>query len=393
MEIQSIALKPKKHLRVENGHPWIFSDEIAGHVEEIPAGELVRIITAEGKEIGYGFYNRHSLISVRFISETPVENFYEFFRKRIRKAIQFRKEIYPDRTSLRIVHSESDFLPGLIIDKYNDTYVLQVNSAGIEKNIDVIIEVLKDELGAKNIFTSNNFYFRRLEGLTESDSVYEGNVTTEIISDGEITYTVNFQESQKTGFYFDQHENRKTVQSFASGKTVLDCFCNSGGFGLHAAKGGAAKVIFIDSSLPAVENAKQNFMNNKFTCEPAFIHQEVFSYLADCARAGIKFDLIVLDPPAFARGKKDIHKAGKAYRKLNRIALGLLADGGYLFTASCSHHIDRESFRKILFNSVKDSGKYVQLIHFAGASPDHPVLVSMPESEYLKFAVLRKAGN
>ncbi|MEW6703150.1 MAG: class I SAM-dependent rRNA methyltransferase, partial [Bacteroidota bacterium] len=284
---------------------------------------------------------------------------------------------------------ESDFLPGLIIDKYNNTFVLQIYSAGIEKNIDLITKILKEEFSAKNIFTKSEEYFRKLEGLPVENKVYLGIIEGEIISDGFVKYKINFSTGHKTGFYFDQCNNREFFGKFCKDKSVLDCFCNSGGFGLHAAKWNAKSLLFVDSSSEEIKNAQENFFLNGFRCEAEFIQYDVFDYLENCKAQNKKFDIINLDPPAFAKNKKTIATAIKGYEKLNRLAMDLLKDNGLLFTSSCSHHLNEEMFLDVINRAALKAGKRIQLFYSNNASLDHPSLPSMEETVYLKFAALK----
>jgi 23S rRNA (cytosine1962-C5)-methyltransferase len=285
--------------------------------------------------------------------------------------------------------SESDYLPGLIIDKYNNTFVLQVYSFGMEINIDMVNAILKEDLNAENIFSKNEEYFRTLEGLPTEDKIYLGGIKDEIINDGSVDYIVRFEKGHKTGFYFDQCDNRFFIEKFVQGKNVLDAFCNSGGFGLHALKGGAAKVSFVDSSLNEIESAKENYNLNNFTSDAEFIPDDVFRFLEFCISSGRKFDIVMIDPPAFAKSRKSIPTAKKGYEKLNKLALQCISESGYLVTSSCSYHIGKEDFIEAVNLASAKSARPVQLIYFNGASMDHPRLPSMDETGYLKFGIFR----
>lgn len=384
-----IILKKNEERRLLNGHQWIFSNEIQ-NVEENPEnGELVDIYDSRNNFLGKGFYNKNSLIACRFIANQKEINLEDLFKERLLRAFQLRKDFYPNRNSFRLVFSESDFIPGLIIDKYNDTYVLQVYSYGTEKNINSVVQALKEEFNAKNIFTQNEEYLRRLEGLPEGNSIYAGAKEIEIIEDGHIKYKINFERTQKTGFFFDQSDNRIFISKICKDKNVLDAFCNSGGFGLHAAFVGASNVTLVDSSSTEIENAKENFELNKLNTPAEFITSDVFDYLQNCKLTNKKFDIVMIDPPAFAKNKKSLPTAKKGYEKLNRLALEVLNPDGYLITSSCSHHLAEDEFLEIINRAAIKVGKTIQLVHFNNASLDHPQLLSMPETVYLKFAVFR----
>ena len=387
--MKKITLKRNEDKRIRNGHLWVFSNEIDKIEEGIVNGDLVLLYDSKEGLIGTGFYNKNSLIAVRILSTGKIEDLKEDFKKKLLNALRLRKELYPSDNSFRLSFSESDYLPGLIIDKYNNTYVLQVYSYGMEKNISLIADILKEEFQAENIFSKNEDYFRTLEGLPTEDKVYLGEIKNELISDGSINYLINFEKGHKTGFYFDQRDNRFFIERLVNGKTVLDAFCNSGGFGLHAAKAGASKVTFVDSSAHEIESAKENFKLNNFSTETEFIEEDVFNYLEKTASSKVKFDVVMIDPPAFAKSRKNIPTAKKGYERLNKLALQCVTNGGYLVTSSCSYHISRDDFISAVSNASVKAAKPVQLIYFNSASMDHPKLPSMSETSYLKFGVFR----
>ncbi len=389
-----VTLRKNEERRVKNGHLWIFSNEIVKVEEEVSNGDVVQVFDSRNNFIGCGFYNSNSLIAVRIISHKEEVDLPNLFKERLHAAYNFRKSVYPDRNSFRMVFSESDFLPGLIIDKYNDTFVLQVYSAGIEKNIESIIKILTEDFSAKNIFSKGEEYFRTLEGLAIENKVYFGEMHSdalgeEIIDDGSVKYKIHFATGHKTGFYFDQCDNREFFGKLCKDKSVLDCFCNSGGFGLHAALNGAKSIEFVDSSSEEIKNAQGNFSLNGFKNKAEFIQSDVFDYLEKCKTENKKFDIINLDPPAFAKSKKTIATAIKGYEKLNRLAMEQLKDGGLLFTSSCSHHLKEEMFLDAVNTAALKAGKKIQLFYFNNASLDHPSLPAMEETVYLKFAALK----
>ena len=387
--LAKILLKKNEERRIKQGHLWIFSNEIANVEGDISNGELVHVFDSKNNFIGSGFYNGNSLIAVRIISNEESVDLEKLFRHRLNTAYEFRNRIYPDRKSFRLVFSESDFLPGLIIDKYNDSFVLQVYSAGMEKNIELITRILHEDFSAKNIFAKGEEYFRKIEGLPEENKIYLGKMNEEIISDGKVKYKINFATGHKTGFYFDQCDNREFFGKFCENKSVLDCFCNSGGFGLHAAYNKAKKIVFVDSSSEEIKNAQENFSFNGFNSKTEFIQSDVFDYLEKCNSEKKTFDVINLDPPAFAKNKKTLATAIKGYEKLNRFAISLLKDDGLLFTSSCSHHLKEEMFLDAINTAALKTGKKIQLFHFNNASLDHPFLPAMEETVYLKFAAVR----
>ena len=386
-----IYLKKNEERRIKAGHLWIFSNEIAGTEGDPQNGDLTEVYDYKKNLTGTGFYNKNSLIALRLISSVKVDDLKVLFRTRLTSANELRKKLYPGRDSYRMVFSESDFLPGLIIDKYNSTFVMQVYSAGMEKNIDMLVDILKSDFSAENIFTKNEEYLRKLEGIDPEDNIYLGERKREMISDGLIKYEIDFEKGQKTGFYFDQSDNRFFIEKLAAGKTVLDAFCNSGGFGLHAAKAGAVSVDFIDSSANEIQSAENNFKLNELSCDSQFTADDVFDFLEKCINEKRKFDIVMIDPPAFAKNRKTVPVAKKGYERLNRLAIQSVKDSGFLVTSSCSHHIKSDEFLEIINNASIKTGRKIQLVQFNSASLDHPQIPSMPETTYLKFAVFRIA--
>ena len=382
-----VHLKKNEERRIKTGHLWIFSNEILDIAGEPGNGDLVEIYDSKNSFVGTGFYNRNSLIAVRILSDGKIEDLRELFRIRLNNAFNLRKSFYPQRNSFRLVFSESDFLPGLIIDKYNDTYVLQVYSYGMDKNIEIITEILREAYAAENIFTKNEEYFRNLEGLPAENTVFLGEIGKEIINDGSVNYEINFDKAHKTGFYFDQSDNRFFIEKFVTGKSVLDAFCYSGGFGLHAGKAGASSVAFVDSSSTELENARKNFSLNELTIRSEFIVSDVFDYFEKCIEEKIKFDVVMIDPPAFAKNRKSIHVAKKGYERLNRLALQTVNQNGFIITSSCSYHISEAEFLQIINQAASRTGKKIRQVYLNGASLDHPKLPAMPETGYLKFGV------
>lgn len=384
-----IFLKKNEDKRIKLGHLWVFSNEIAKTEGEADNGDICSLYDAAGTKLGDGFYNKNSLISLRLLDKSFDGDFVAYARKMILHALELRRTFYPDRISYRLIFSESDFMPGLIIDKYNDTYVMQVYCFGMQKNIEHVVKVLKDDLGAKNIFSKNEGYFRKLEGLPEEDQLFEGGVGKEVIDDGSIKYNIDLSASQKTGFYFDQCDNREFIEKLVKEKKVLDAFCNSGGFGLHAARAGASWVTFLDSSAAEIENAQKNFSANGLKTENEFVIGDIFEFLQRSIDAGRKFDVVMIDPPAFAKSRKSFPTALKGYTKLNRLALLLVSANGYLVTSSCSHHVKKEDFFQTITSAAQKAARELQLVHYNGASLDHPELPAMEETTYLKFAVFR----
>ena len=388
-----VILKRNEDKRIRSGHLWVFSNEVSEVKNDPENGELVEVYDSKKKFLGEGYFNKNSLIAVRILSRDKILSLDKYLKEKIKSAFNLRKQLYPDRNSFRLVFSESDFLPGLIIDKYNDTYVLQIYSAGIRKNIDIFVGILKNEFNAKNIFTKNESNFRKMEFLPEDDEIYLGEKREEIIDDGSIKFRINFEKGHKTGFYFDQNDNRFFLEKIVKGKNVLDGFCNSGGFGLHAIKAGAESVAFLDSSAFEIDNVKYNYELNEFSTKAFFIVDDVFDYLKKIIAEQRRYDIIVIDPPAFAKSKKNLPMAKKGYEKLNRLALQCINNNGFLVSSSCSYHLKKDEFIQVINSAASKSGKTLQLIYYNGAALDHPQVPSMEETTYLKFAVFKAGGS
>jgi 23S rRNA (cytosine1962-C5)-methyltransferase len=259
----------------------------------------------------------------------------------------------------------------------------------MQKHIDHIIKILEDDYSAENIFTKHDVYFRKLEGLPEEDEIYLGEMKPEIISDGSLRYLIDFEKGQKTGFYFDQQDNRYFVEKLANGKNIIDAFSNSGGFGMHAAKAGAASVTFVDSSPLELENVQKNLELNNLNISAEYITEDVFDCFYRLVGESKKYDVVIVDPPAFAKSKKTVAIASKGYQKLNKRALQLVSENGFLVTSSCSQHINKEEFIQIIIDAARKARKKIQLVHYSGAAFDHPELPAMPETTYLKFLVFK----
>ena len=379
-----IVLKKNEEHRITAGHQWVFSNEIAS-LRGIPeTGEVVELLRHDQKFLGLGFYHPHSLIAFRYLTPEQEEIGFSFFEGRIKQAFSLRQKLYPGSETFRLVHGESDFLPGLIIDKYNEYISLQILSAGMDKQTETVCDVLESMFHPKAIVARNDVAVRTLEELPLEKKVLRGNAGVTIINDG-VKFEVDVLNGQKTGFFLDQRENRKSIHRYATGGSVLDCFCNEGGFALHAASAKAASVRGLDISEPAIAKARVNARLN--SAEVDFEIGDVSEMLKMLAEKNKKFDMVILDPPSFTKSKKNIPAALRGYKDINSAALRLINIGGFLVTASCSHHITEDGFLSAIEQAAIKSKHDVQLLEFAGAAPDHPVIPAMPETKYLKFAI------
>lgn len=391
--MSSIKLKKGRDKSFLRKHPWIFSGAIDTVKDFNHNGETVDIISADGKLLGYGSYSSHSQISVRVLSFNPEEKIdADFFRKRIHTSIEFRKKIInADVTnSYRIINAESDFLPGVIVDKYNDYIVCQFLSAGAEFWKSEIVSILSSELNPLGIYERSNVEVREKEGLKPVKGNLFGKEPpdlVEILENGN-KFFIDIKEGHKTGFYLDQRDNRNFVTDFSNDAEILNCFSYTGGFSVYALKGGAKKIINVDTSAEALSLAEKNLLLNGVDASKfENVHDDVFKYLRKLRDVDKQFDIVILDPPKFAESVSQIDKASRGYKDINLLAFKLLKSNGILFTFSCSGHIIPDLFNKIVADAANDSGCKVHIIKYLTQSPDHTISTSFPEGQYLKGLV------
>jgi 23S rRNA (cytosine1962-C5)-methyltransferase len=389
-----ITLKKGKEKAALQRHPWVFSgalEKVKGKPED---GDVVKVFAFDNEFLAYGYYNSNSRVAVRLLewdeSQTIDNNWYQ---NRLKQAIASRQFILSEQTNTcRLVFSEADFLPGLIVDQYADFLSLQILSSGIEKVKAEIVEILKAELKPTGIFDKSDATARTHEGLPIENGLLWGENPPEFLAVKEngITYNINIAEGQKSGFYCDQRDNRHILASYTKGKKVLDCFSYSGGFSLNSLANGAASITCVDSSGLAIETLKQNVALNKFDVNKVTtIQSDVNKQLRAFKESGELFDVIVLDPPKYAPSRSALDRAARAYKDLNRLGMLLLEKGGLLATFSCSGAVDIETFKQIIAWAALDAGKEVQIIKQFCQPEDHPVRISFPEGEYLKGLLLR----
>ena len=382
---KQIILKKNEEHRIVAGHQWVFSNEIASLRGDPEKGDIVELLRHDEKFLGLGFYHPHSLITFRFLTTEQEDISANYFERRIQQALVLRQKLYPGAETFRLVHGESDFLPGLVIDKYNEFISLQILSAGMEKRITLICDVLESIFHPKAIVARNDVAIRALEELPIEKKVLRGNPSITIIDDDGVKFEVDILQGQKTGFFLDQRENRKAVHRYAIGAAVLDCFCNEGGFALHAAAAQAVSVRGIDISESAVAKAKVNARLNSAAAD--FVIGDVLDSLKQLGEDKKRFDVIILDPPSFTKSKKNIPAALRGYKEINAAALRILSPGGYLVSSSCSHHITEDGFLSTIEQAAVKAKRDIQLLEFSGAAPDHPIIPAMPETKYLKFGI------
>jgi 23S rRNA (cytosine1962-C5)-methyltransferase len=386
-----VRLKPGQEDRLLSGHLWLFSNEIAKVEGEAAPGSLAEVFTAGGESLGVGFYHPNSLIALRMLSDRVEPIDASFFQTRLAAALAYRERVCPGETSYRLCFGESDALPGLVADRYSDCVVLQVFSAGMEARLPEIGTALETLLSPRGIFLKNDHRLRQLEGLPGECRLLAGSVPERVpISEGGLRFVVPVGAGQKTGHYFDQRENRAYLRPFFAGRTVLDLYCYTGAFAVNAAKFGAKAVLGVDSSGAAVALARENASLNGVAEAVTFDEADAEVVLTSFAQRRQPFrpDMILLDPPSFVPSKKHLPKALRTYAKLNAAALQALPSGGLLATSTCSHHVGREEFVKMLRQSQAKARRPVRMLSLRGQAADHPVLLAMPETEYLHFALL-----
>ena len=385
--LPQITILPGKHKRAKARHPWIYANEIAmtPETKALPAGSLVSVVNSGGEPMGTAFFSAHTLVVARMLSKRPAQPFTAaFVAERLRNAISWRDKLFSE-PFYRLAHAEADGLPGLIIDRFGGGVVCQFNSAGLEQHRDAVLAGIEEALQPDWLLLRNDSTQRTLERLPSTVEVIKGTVPAplEILENG-VTYLADPADGQKTGWFYDQRLNRTMVAGLARDARVLDAYCYLGGFGLLAAQAGAAEVTLLDRSAGAlelaVEAAARNGLADRITAERA----EVFDTLAAFASEGRQFDVVVIDPPAFAKSKKDLQAALRGYRKLARLAAKTVAPGGFLLAASCSHTVDPPSFTLETSRGIQECGRTSRILRSTGASPDHPTHPQLPESAYLK---------
>lgn len=397
--LKTVMISKRAELAARGGHPWIYGSEIKDMDEGIAPGDMVKILSSKGKFVGTGFYNPHSKITIRIFSTNANDRFDEaFWKRRAAYAVDYRLQVMrkEDYDCCRLVFGEADQLPGMTVDRFGDVLSVQVLSLGMEKRkhlfLDGLIEVLRERnLPVSCIYERNDVKIRELEGMEQYKGFYhspllapeEEKTLVDIVENG-IRYTVDVENGQKTGFFLDQKFNRLAAASIARGRHVLDCFTHTGAFALNAAKGGAASVTALDISEEAVHMAAHNGIINGLPIQA--VKADVFDFLTELDRTkNHEYDYIILDPPAFTKSGRTVHEAFRGYKEINYRAMKILPRGGYLATCSCSHFMGEELFVKMVKEAARDAGVTLRQIEFRQQAPDHPILMTVPETYYLKF--------
>lgn len=383
----SVFLKKGEEKRVKAGHSWVYANEVARIEGKDKNGSLASVYSFDGKFIGKGYINHLSKILVRiFIRDENATDDQDFYLERIHRANECRKALGYDNC-YRAIFAEADELPALIVDKYDDILVCQFLSLGIDKRKDMIVDCLVKEFSPRGIFERSDVSVRAKEGLDEKKCVLYGEVPNEvIITENDIKMSVDVKNGQKTGYFLDQKENRFAARRYAKGR-VLDCFCNSGGFSMNCALS-ADEVLSADISKTALENVERNAYLNGFG-NVKMVSGDVFELLRNYKSSGEKFDLVILDPPAFCKSASEVKDAYRGYKDINVLGMKLVKSGGYLISSSCSHYMTLPLFEKMLIESAKESGRLVRTLEIKSQAPDHPSLLCAEETQYLKFFVMQ----
>lgn len=442
-----VFLKRNRKKRLEQGHPWVYQSEI-GRVEGAPKpGDIVEVVNHSGHFLAKGTINPNSQIAVRVLTYNPAEEIDDaFFVRRVRDAWEYRQRMLEDTNACRVLYGEADFLPGVVVDKFADVLVIQILSLGMEVRREQLVRALVQVLRPKGIYERSDVPVRELEGLEQRTGLVWGEALREVeIVENGLRYIVDIVEGQKTGFFFDQRENRAAIaplmtgwgasrgialqpvaedgeplsrlgkgeenvrplldgqgkpvlkpvdkrgkvikNPFWDGAEVLECFSHTGSFALNACKYGAKKVTCLDISEHAIETAKRNVTMNGYLHRVDFVVANAFDYLREQVQKGNSWDVVILDPPAFAKTKAAVEGACRGYKDINLNGMKLVRDGGFLVTASCSYHMRPELFREVIQDAAFDAKKILRLVHWSGAGKDHPEILGVEEGHYLKFAI------
>ncbi len=387
----AILLQPGRHRRAEAGHPWIYSNEVMmdAAAKALPPGTLVSLRSAGGDPLGVATFNPHTLVSARLLDRDVKRRIdADFFAERLERALALRRRLYAE-PYYRLVHAEADALPGAVADRYGEVLVLQLNTAGMARLEAELLAACDAALAPAAVVLRNDSPARALEGLESELRLAKGEIAgaVELVENG-VRGLADPREGQKTGWFFDQRDNRRFVAALCAGARVLDLYCYTGGFAVQAAMGGADAVLAFDRSEPALVLAAQAAELNGVGERCRFQRADAFGELSRLGAAGERFDVVIADPPAFVKSKKDLGPGLRGYRKLARLAASLVAPAGVLFLASCSHNVEPPDFAEAVRRGLEDAGRSGRILRSAGAAPDHPVHPWLPESAYLKAQVL-----
>jgi 23S rRNA (cytosine1962-C5)-methyltransferase len=387
----TISLQAGRHKRARHGHPWVYSNEIQmdAAAKAVPPGSLVRLVEAGGAPLGTATFNPHTLIAARILDPDPAAVVDAgFLAGRLRRALALRERLY-GRPFYRLVHAEADGLPALVIDRYGDVVAVQANSAGMDRLLPELLEAIDSVLAPAAIVLRSDSPARSLEGLDSETRIAKGALDGPVpLEENGGTFFADIAGGQKTGWFYDQRDNRAFVAGLAAGARVIDFYTYHGGFAVQCARAGAASVVAVDRSQAALDMAARAAEANGVADRVGLRKSEAFAELERLAGSGERFDVVIADPPAFVKSRKDLQAGSRAYRKLTRLAAGITSPGGFLLIASCSHNVEPPLFAEQVARGLADAGRSGRIVRFAGAAPDHPVHPLLPESAYLKAQVL-----
>lgn len=391
----TVTLKKGEGRALNAGGSWIYDNEIEKLVGDINDGDLVAVVAYNGYPLGTGFINRKSRIAIRMLTRNPDQKVDEgFFETRVKNCIKYRKHAI-DMSSCRLIFGEADFLPGLVVDKYEDVLVVQSLALGIDRFKQLILRLLKKALAEegmpiRGIYERSDAKVRALEGMEPVKGFIGPALDTKVrIIENGVKYIVDVENGQKTGFFLDQKMNRAAIKPFCKDARVLDCFTHTGSFALNAGIAGAKQVLGLDASELAVAQAEENARLNGLESVVSFRAADVFDMLPKLAQAGERFDVVILDPPAFTKSRESVKKAVQGYKEINLRGMKLVEDGGFLATCSCSHFMSQELFASTIAGAARDARKRLRQVEFRTQSPDHPILWAADESYYLKFYIFQ----
>jgi len=385
-----VVLKRGRDGRARARHPWVYAGEIDAIVGEHAPGDIVDVVDYKKRFLGRGFINPASSITVRVLSWEEQNIDETFFYRRIAAARDYRRAIGAEAPCHRVVFSDGDMLSSLIVDRYEDVCVVQTLALGMDVRMDMIVAALRDLLGTSKIYERNDSRVRELEGLGQRSGFVSGQFPTAFwAQENGLSFWVDVALGQKTGLFLDQRENHRAIAPWCDGARVLDAFCYTGGFALHAAAFGAREVVGVDSSASALEVARLNAEKNGFADRVSFVEGNAFDVLRRLDSEGERFDLVIVDPPAFAPGKHAVEAAYRGYKEVNLRAMKILAPSGILVTCSCSYHMRPEAFVAMLADAAADAGREARLVELRAQARDHPIMLGVEETHYLKCAIVR----
>jgi 23S rRNA (cytosine1962-C5)-methyltransferase len=387
--IAKVIIRKGAHHRIENGHPWVYQTEVDDIEGEFQPGDIVDVHNSRQRFIGRGYINPRSQILVRILTREQETIDREFFKRRIEAAWRYRQRFLSEPDYCRLIFGEADFLPALIVDKFGPVLVIQTLALGIDVYKDMIVSLLDELFTPDGIYERNDVPVRELEGMDQRKGYLKGEFPTTIkVEENGIPFWADIENGQKTGFFYDQRENRRILKYFAQGADVLDCFCHTGSFSVHAALYGAKSVAGVDISPQAVALAEKNAILNNVGDRCSFQTANAFDVLRTLSDEKRKYDVVILDPPAFTKSRGSLEGAVRGYKEINLRGLKLVRPGGFLVTCSCSYHIERELFSAVVVDAARDAKRVIRQVDYRSQAADHPTLPGAPETNYLKFMVL-----